>query len=58
MDSALAPYCCRFGPKLYVAYNTTLSTNTTLTVIDGAHDFPVVQPSKVALLLANKFAGV
>lgn len=47
-----------FGAKLYMEYNKTLSSNTSLTVVTGAHDFPVVQPSKVANLLAEKFAGV
>lgn len=46
-----------YGPKLQLAYASTLSSNASLIVVDGKHDYPQVDAGKVAHLLEAKFRG-
>ncbi|KIZ05245.1 hypothetical protein MNEG_2711 [Monoraphidium neglectum] len=44
--------------KLYLSYLSTLSSNATLAVMEGGHDFPWVDAQRTAAALIAKFAGV
>lgn len=47
-----------YGPKLQLAYAATLSSNATLTVVDGKHDYPWAMAKVLAELLESKFRGL
>jgi hypothetical protein len=45
-------------PSLYVKYLQTLSSNTSMTVMPGGHEFPWAAYKETAAALLAKFAGI
>jgi hypothetical protein len=45
-------------PSLYVKYLQTLSSNTSMTVMQGGHEFPWATYTETATALLTKFAGI